>query len=124
MPLSAAVQDPPLGFHLERDPGEDWPLDPNSDEYATARARIEAAATVHKMSVRDVPNQMAVPADPKYMICCDPNKTSTPWACNCDPDNMQLPVCGNPYPLQQVHDNNGLPTGYGSRADHAGLQPW
>ena len=76
------------------------------------------------MSITEVPNQMAVEADPQYMICCDPNKTATPWACNCNPDNMDLPVCGNPYPLRQVMDNHGLPTNYGSSVDDIGHQPW
>jgi hypothetical protein len=55
------VHSPPLVYHIEHDPGENFPLDPKSAEYQTARLTIETAANAHRATVTQVPNQMAIP---------------------------------------------------------------
>ena len=42
----------------QHDPGERYPVDPDSREYAAARATIDAAVAAHRAGLTPVPNQM------------------------------------------------------------------
>lgn len=53
----------PLLFHMDRDPSEKYPIDPNTDEYRSVMPQIEAATRHHKDTLH--------PATPE-MNMCDP----------------------------------------------------
>jgi hypothetical protein len=94
-------QHPPLIYQVENDPGETFPLDPNSAEYLGARETIEAAVAKHKPTVTPVPNMMALGLDPDSKICCDPHSTlkhpNMP-NCTCNPENFDVFVCVGVWP--------------------------
>eukprot|EP00943_MAST-04B_sp_MAST-4B-sp1_P004964 g4964.t1 len=96
---------PPLIYHIEHDPGENFPLDSNSDEYKEAFKKIDEAAEAHRRSVKPVPNQMALGLDPKKKVCCDwnsKNKYPDYPVCTCNPDNFHVFVCA---PVGPTIDN-------------------
>ena len=88
--------DPPLVYHIEHDPGENFPLGVGTEEYAAARAMIEAKAKAHRASIRSVPNQIAKGVRKDLQICCDPNsKKKYPLRplCTCDESSACEPSC-------------------------------
>lgn len=88
--------DPPLIYHIEHDPSEDFPLVPQTPEYKTAYASITAAVKLHKKGIRPVPNQMLLGKDPKLVICCDwDSKKKFPHrpVCTCNESNYDVFVC-------------------------------
>jgi len=109
-PTHGQFHEPPLIYHIEHDPGENYPLDSNSDEYKEAFVKIDEAAKKHRKSVKDVPNQMALGLDPKKKVCCDwDSKKKYPQypVCTCNPDNFHVFVCA---PLGPTLDNEGIVT--------------
>jgi len=88
--------DPPLIYHIEHDPSENFPLDPSSQEYQQARAVIEAAVSVHQKEMKPVPNQMAKGTDPNLRVCCNArSQMFYPLLpnCTCNPENYDVFVC-------------------------------
>ena len=84
------MHDPPLVYDLEQDPGENYPLDTNSAEYAAARARVQAGVDAHHASMTPVPNQMGMGLDPDRKVCgCPTSQVTHPTLpnCTCNPEN-------------------------------------
>ena len=80
--------EPPLIFHIERDPSENYPLDVNGSEWSTAYTTISAQVSIHKSGLEQVPNQMRMGSDISNRICCDASIN-----CLCDADNLEVFVC-------------------------------
>eukprot|EP00118_Oscarella_pearsei_P024950 m.307191 g.307191 ORF g.307191 m.307191 type:complete len:499 (+) comp41999_c0_seq1:36-1532(+) len=96
---TAVVHDPPLLFHVERDPSEQFTLSSSSDEYKEAMAKITAAKTEHEKTLTPVPNQMAMGSKDEYKLCCDPDskkKYPNDPQCTCNPDNWHAWTCDKP----------------------------
>ena len=103
--------DPPLIFHIDHDPGESFPLNPNDPVYKRARSIIDAKVQAHKKTMpSSVPNQIAKGANPDLQVCCNGSKSYD--ECNCNPENMKVFVCdggnqlddGGPYPVPEAVD--------------------
>lgn len=88
---------PPLLYNVEHDLGEQYPIDPESDEYASAMATIEAAKQEHEATLSPVPNQMGLGKDEDTVVCCDPDSQSKYpqyMNCTCNPENFdEVFVC-------------------------------
>ena len=87
--------------NIENDPGEWFPLNPESAEYAQAMATIDAAVVEHKATVKPVPNMMAMGLDPDSKVCCDPQsqlKHPNMPNCTCNPENFDVFVCVGVWP--------------------------
>ena len=88
--------DPPLIYHIEHDPGENFPLGAGTDEYVAARAKLDAKAAAHRASIKAVPNQIAMGVKKELQICCDPeSKKKYPLRplCTCNETNFDAFVC-------------------------------
>lgn len=82
---------PPLMYNVEHDLSEQYPMDPNSDEYAKALATIMRAKREHEATLSPVPNQMALGGEDDYVSCCDPasqEKFPKYPNCTCNPENF------------------------------------
>jgi len=111
------VHDPPLVFHLEQDPGENYPLDSASAEYAAARQLVQAGVDAHEASITQVPNQMGMGLNPDLKVCgCPTSQAAHPTLpnCTCNPDNWDpnLVACAT-----------GLPTWHGEIGADGSLLP-
>ena len=87
--------------NIENDPGEWFPLNPESAEYVQAMATIDAAVVEHKATVKPVPNMMAMGLDPDSKVCCDPQsqlKHPNMPNCTCNPENFDVFVCVGVWP--------------------------
>lgn len=96
-PADGQFHDPPLIYHLEHDPGENWPLDPSDPAYVQTRATVEAAVKTHQANLKYVPPQMAKGSNADFAVCGDPNsKAKYPQYPNCTltPSNWDVFVCG------------------------------
>ena len=116
---NGTFHDPPLIYQIERDPGENYPLNPQLAEWQAANDTIEIAAEAHRQSIKQVPNQMAFPPNPSYGVCGTGCK-----GCVCNASNFNAFVCGNPYPVEQVDAINSYGGYMGSLVDGIGHQPW
>ena len=99
---------PPLIYHIEHDPSENYPLSPETLEYKTAHDEITAAAEEHKKGVRPVPNQMLLGKDPKLVVCCDwDSKKKFPErpVCTCNEANYDVFVCRPTGPSSAVSED-------------------
>ena len=95
--------DPPLIYHIEHDPGENYPLNPDSAEYGQAFQTIDEKRKEHQKSVKEVPNQMALGLNPKLKVCCDwdsQKKYPDYPVCTCNPENYHVFVCSPVGPNQ------------------------
>ena len=121
--LNESVQtfhDPPLMFHIDHDPGESFPLDPNDPAYISARANIEKHVVEHERTLESVPNQIALGNDPKLAICCDRKASGAGKAtCNCNPDNMNVFVCDG---KNQFDDGGVMPMPHPNCVDSKALE--
>ncbi|XP_062502846.1 steryl-sulfatase-like isoform X2 [Corticium candelabrum] len=96
---TAVIHNPALLYHLEYDPGENFPIDSKSSEYEEAMLVIEAAKKEHEATLKPVPNQMAMGGNDEYKLCCDKDsqkKYSQYPPCTCNPENFHAWKCGNP----------------------------
>lgn len=104
-PTGPVFHDPPLIYHIDNDPGENFPLSSTSAEYTSARSVIEAAIADHEARLKPVPNQIAMGKNPDLEVCCDRAKK-----CVCDPQNLDVFVCGPVGPTaERLTTFSGLP---------------
>jgi len=75
-------QTPPLIFHVEKDPAEQYPLDPTTLEYQTAAIDLNSAVNVHLNTIIPVRNNLDG-MDTNLSICCNPHSVPI---CTCGPD--------------------------------------
>eukprot|EP00469_Lotharella_globosa_P003700 CAMPEP_0167795494 /NCGR_PEP_ID=MMETSP0111_2-20121227/14475_1 /TAXON_ID=91324 /ORGANISM="Lotharella globosa, Strain CCCM811" /LENGTH=513 /DNA_ID=CAMNT_0007689185 /DNA_START=89 /DNA_END=1630 /DNA_ORIENTATION=- len=91
---AAGPQDPPLMFHLDKDPSESHPIAAHGSEYERAMAPISAARAAHLQTIELVPNQNARGSSSAFALCADP--TSTPHNCTLNPENWRpAEVCAS-----------------------------
>jgi arylsulfatase A len=99
-PYPEGVQNPPLLFNLESDPGESYPIPSTSTEYKQAAATVLAAKIAHLQTISPVPNQNGRGSNPSFAFCADPNsKAKFPrWpACTISPANWTpAQICSSP----------------------------
>jgi len=72
----------PLIFHVEKDPSEQFPLDPTTTEYQNALIDINQAVAAHLDSIIPVQNHLDG-MDPNLSICCDQNSVPI-CTCGCN----------------------------------------
>lgn len=73
----------PLMFNVEVDPGEKYPIDPDTNEYKKAFDTIMKAKETHESTLFNVQNQMAMTAHTSLQPCCNQSND-----CVCQPDNF------------------------------------
>lgn len=82
---SVIAHEPPLLFDLTHDPGESFPLEPDSNQYKQVMDVINKAVEEHNKSVVEVPAELdSYLPSPRRQVCCHP-----PW-CSCK-ENVSLP---------------------------------
>lgn len=94
----ANYHDPPLVFHIERDPSELHPLLSDSAEYKNALLTIQTAKTAHVASIKPVPNQIGRGGSDDVEICADPDsqkKYPTLPRCTITPEAYNQAVCNS-----------------------------
>eukprot|EP00511_Aplanochytrium_stocchinoi_P006786 CAMPEP_0204843538 /NCGR_PEP_ID=MMETSP1346-20131115/48035_1 /ASSEMBLY_ACC=CAM_ASM_000771 /TAXON_ID=215587 /ORGANISM="Aplanochytrium stocchinoi, Strain GSBS06" /LENGTH=539 /DNA_ID=CAMNT_0051982695 /DNA_START=190 /DNA_END=1809 /DNA_ORIENTATION=- len=94
------LHDPPLIFQIEKDPGESYPINQNTDEYKNVKGKVEAEVSKHKQSLMPVPNQFLAGSDISVAVCCDPDskiRYPTHPKCTCNPENYKVDVCEMDY---------------------------
>jgi len=93
-PKPYGVQNPPLLYQIENDPGESYPF---RGGYADIRAEIEVLVKAHMEELGTPPPFLLGFNDPQYLLCC--NKSTVP-PCTCTP-SPPFDVCVGDNCLQK-----------------------
>ncbi len=71
-PMASVAHTPPLLYHMDRDPGELFPVESDDPDYGAVLARLVAAHAAHLASTPHAPSQVFTVPQPGLQPCCNP----------------------------------------------------